>query len=128
MSNLEEKKESVIDQLSNSGGLFIMFIGIFALGIAKKCSDFLIRAAINEHDKIIKKQVEEHLKPIQDKLGKVENALEKLSEAVHDVVTKKNYSNVRSELLMETLEEIFGKEELKKILQREQVKILNEKD
>lgn len=128
MSNLEEKKESVIDQLSNSGGLFIMFIGIFVLGIAKKCSDFLIRAAINEHDKIIKKQVEEHLKPIQDKLGKVENALEKLSEAVHDVVTKKNYSNVRSELLMETLEEIFGKEELKKILQREQVKILNEKD
>lgn len=128
MPNLEEKKESVIDQLSNSGGLFIMFIGIFALGIAKKCSDFLIRAAINEHDKIIKKQVEEHLKPIQDKLGKVENALEKLSEAVHDVVTKKNYSNVRSELLMETLEEIFGKEELKKILQREQVKILNEKD
>lgn len=128
MSNIEEKKESVIDQLSNSSGLFIMFIGIFALGIAKKCSDFLIRAAINEHDKIIKKQVEEHLKPIQDKLGKVENALEKLSEAVHDVVTKKNYSNVRSELLMETLEEIFGKEELKKILQREQVKILNEKD
>ena len=128
MSNLEEKKESVIDQLSNSGGLFIMFIGIFALGIAKKCSDFLIRAAINEHDKIIKKQVEEHLKPIEDKLGKVENTLEKLSEAVHDVVTKKNYSNVRSELLMETLEEIFGKEELKKILQKEQVKILNEKD
>lgn len=128
MSNLEEKKESVIDQLSNSGGLFIMFIGIFALGIAKKCSDFLIRAAINEHDKIIKKQVEEHLKPIEDKLGKVENTLEKLSEAVHNVVTKKNYSNVRSEILMETLEEIFGKEELKKILQREQVKILNEKD
>lgn len=127
MSNIEEKKESVIDQLSNSSGLFIMFIGIFALGIAKKCSDFLIRAAINEHDKIIKKQVEEHLKPIEDKLGKVENTLEKLSEAVHDVVTKKNYSNVRSELLMETLEEIFGKEELKKILQREQVKILNEK-
>ncbi len=95
-----EKKDNLSDVVNSSTALIYVFGGIFLLGIAKKISDFLIAAAIEKYDKRIEAAVKNHFEPLEKKLADVEKTL-------HHVVSKKNISNVRADLLLDKLEEIL---------------------
>jgi hypothetical protein len=120
--NKQEEKQNFIEFVDYSIAVVWIIVAGFLIGVFKKISDFLIDAAIEKYDTRIDRKVKLYLEPI-------EKRLDNLSEEIHSTVSKKNNSNIRSELLLETLEEIFGKDLIKKILTKEQIeKITNEEN
>lgn len=98
--NLNNDKESLTDFMNYSITATWIFVSALFLALGKKFIDFLVAAVIEKHDAKLEEAVKKHFSPLETKL-------ENMQITLHEVVSKKNTSNLRSELLLNVLEKIL---------------------
>ena len=101
-----QNKSSILDQLNNFGyGLYLAIIGAIGYlsvkGI-KKLLDLLCSTILEKYFDSIRSAVDEYMKPLNDKIEKIEKSIKTDRERQHDAIAK---NEGVLNLMLETLEQ-----------------------